>query len=69
MRDYIPFHIYSDTETKTEDKDIDHISSETKSELEGKMGDIHDIPKGKGKGPKAPYDNTQAMLNDISRGK
>jgi hypothetical protein len=29
------------------------------------MGDIHGIIEGKGKGPKAPYDNTQAMLNDL----
>jgi hypothetical protein len=32
------------------------------------MGDKHDIPKGKGKGPEAPYDSTQAMLNDLARG-
>jgi hypothetical protein len=63
-RDYIPFHIHSDTEPETED----HISSDTEVGSGGKMGDRHDIPEGKGKGPKAPYDSTQAMLNDLSRG-
>jgi hypothetical protein len=33
------------------------------------MGDRHDISEGKGKGLKAPYDNTQAMLNNIAKGK
>jgi hypothetical protein len=32
------------------------------------MGDRHDIPEGKGKGPETPYDSTQAMLNDLARG-
>jgi hypothetical protein len=68
MRDYIPFHIHSDTEPETEDRDIDHISSGTEAEIESKMGDIHDILEGKGKGPEAPYDSTQAMLNDLARG-
>ena len=50
-RDYIPFHIHSDTEPKTKDKDRDHISSDTEGGSGDKMGDIHDILEGKGKGP------------------
>jgi hypothetical protein len=69
MRDYIPFHIHLDTEPETEDRDRYHISSEIEAQIEGKMGDKHDIPEGKGKGPEAPYENNQAMLNDLARGK
>jgi hypothetical protein len=31
-RDYIPFHIHSDTKPETEDRDRDHISSDTEIE-------------------------------------
>jgi hypothetical protein len=50
-RDYIPFHIQLDTDPETEDIGIDHISLGTEVEIEIKMGDIHDILEGKGKGP------------------
>jgi hypothetical protein len=67
-RDYIAFNIHSNTKPETEDRDRDHISSDTEARSEGKMSDRHDIPEGKGKGPKAPYDSTQAMLNDLAKG-
>jgi hypothetical protein len=32
------------------------------------MGDRHETPEDKGKGPERPHDSTQAILNDLSRG-
>jgi hypothetical protein len=81
-RDYTPFHTQSDIEPKAEDRDRDHISSRTDAEdrdrdhissrteakIERIMGDRHETPEGKGKGPKTLYDSTQAILNDVARG-
>jgi hypothetical protein len=63
--DYTPFHTQSDT--KREIDDIDHISSYTEAEIERTMGDRHETPEGRGKGLKIHFDSMQAMLNDLAR--
>jgi hypothetical protein len=65
-RDYIPFHTQSDTEPELEDKD--HISSDIEVEIERTMGDRHETPEGRGKGPETDSNSTHAILNDLARG-
>jgi hypothetical protein len=61
QRDYTPFHTQSDTKPEIEDKE--HIISDTEAEIERTMGDRRETPEGRGKCPK-----THAMLNDLARG-
>ena len=46
----------------------EHINSDTEAEIEGTMGDRHETPEGRGKGPEIHFDSMQAMLNDLTRG-
>jgi hypothetical protein len=59
--DYTPFHTQSDTEPIKEHSDIE-------AKIKRTMGDRHETPEGRGKGPETHVDNTQAMLNDLARG-
>jgi hypothetical protein len=55
-RDYTPFHTQSDTKPELEDRE--HISSDTEAEIERTMGDRRETLEGRGKGPETHVDST-----------